>query len=93
MAYVFCWGSFVSWAVAFAVSGWVNAGRRPADDTRSRLQFDANRVWQAFSAVLLAVTLVTPVWTTVSLLICLVRGNPRGFEVISKTADQPVPAR
>ena len=95
MAYVFCWGSFASWVIAFAVAGWVNAGRRGPDDLRSPFAFTANRLWQAFSAVLLAVTLITPVWTTVSLLIALCMGNPGGFDVIRKTATPttPDPAR
>lgn len=89
MAYVFCWGSFASWAIAFGASGWVNAGRRVPEDTRSPTAFILNRVWQAFSAVLLAVTLVTPIWTALALLISLFQGNPGGFEVIRKTAAAP----
>jgi Glycosyl transferase family group 2 len=97
MAYVFCWGAFVSWVIAFGVSGWVNGGRRVPEDDRSRVAFILNRMWQAFSAVLLAVTLVTPMWTALAMLIALLRGNPRGFEVIRKTAttvdvDRPVTA-
>jgi hypothetical protein len=90
MAYVFCWGSFASWVIAFGVSGWVNSGRRTVEDTRSGLRFTLNRIWQSFSAVLLAVTLITPVWTTLALLICLFKGNPNGFEVIRKTDKEAV---
>jgi hypothetical protein len=86
MAYVFTWGSFISWTVSFFVTGWVNAGRRQPEDLRSDFRFGLWRFWQGIAAVLLAVTLVTPTWTTLALLIGFFKGNPRGFEVIRKTA-------
>ncbi len=87
LMYALCWGAFTSWVFSFAVSGWVNSGRRSEDDHRGSARFFAHRLWQSLMAVLLAVTLITPAWTTLVLLVALVQGNPRGFHVIAKTAE------
>ena len=92
MTYVFCWGSFIAWTISFAVSGWVNSGRREPGDMRGPVRFTLRRLFQSAAAVFLAVTLITPGWTTLALLIALFKGKPDGFEVIQKTAKSPVAA-
>jgi hypothetical protein len=78
LASKFCWLSI------FAFSGWVNSYR---DDQPKNVMFWANRLWQAFSSVLLAVTLVTPALICYVLLRGLLQGDPKGFEMIAKTVE------
>jgi hypothetical protein len=76
------WCSLVIWLVNFALSGWVNAGLRTAE--QSAAQFWWNRVAQTAAAVVLSP--VTATFTIVALIVTLYMGNPRSFEVIAKTA-------
>jgi hypothetical protein len=75
------WVSLATWLVQFALSGWVNANSREAE--QSAFGFWAGRVAQTASAVLLAP--VTATFTIVALITTLYMGNPRSFEVIPKT--------
>lgn len=81
-AFALFWCSLVLWLANFAMSGWVNAGRRDYD--QSAFDFWANRTWQTVAAVLLCP--FTASFTVIALITTLYMGNPRAFEVIGKTA-------
>jgi hypothetical protein len=63
------------------MSGWVNAGRREADQTA--LSFWSNRVLQTASAI--ALCPFSASFTVIALITTLYMGNPKAFEVIGKT--------
>ena len=90
---MYCQGALVTWLLAFFVAGWVNAGRRDPLVKRSPAHFFVNRLWQSLAAMVLAALLITPTWTIASLIVCLFKGNPRGFETIAKTAKSSSAAR
>jgi Glycosyl transferase family group 2 len=90
---VYCQGGLVTWLVAFFIAGWVNSGRRDPLVARSPAHFFLNRLWQSLAAMALAAFLITPAWTIASLIVCLFKGNPRGFETIAKTAKTSSAAR
>jgi cellulose synthase/poly-beta-1,6-N-acetylglucosamine synthase-like glycosyltransferase len=75
------WCSLAIWLLNFALSGWVNAGRR--EDGQGGFDFWSNRVWQTVAATLLAPFSAS--FTVVALITTLYMGNPRAFEVIGKT--------
>lgn len=75
------WCSLIVWLLNFAMSGWVNAGRREVNQTS--FDFWANRVFQTVCAVVL--TPFSASFTVVALITTLYMGNPRAFEVIGKT--------
>ena len=77
------WCSLIVWLLNFAVSGWINAGRREAD--QSSLDFWAHRVTQTVCAVLLCPFSAS--FTVIALVATLYMGNPKSFEVIGKTAE------
>jgi hypothetical protein len=78
--YSLFWCSLVIWLLNFAMSGWVNAGRREPHQT----SFDwSNRVIQSVCAVLLCPFSAS--FTVVALITTLYMGNPKAFEVIGKT--------
>ncbi|CAM2955326.1 glycosyltransferase family 2 protein [Skermania piniformis] len=83
--FVYCWGALVAWIFSFAVTGWVSSGRRPPSEAGSPASVLAERLFQSMAAVVLAVTLITPAWTVLALLLGLIKGNPRGFQTIAKT--------
>lgn len=83
-AYVIFWAAFISWTGAFAVSGWINAGREGGVAAPHRARYYAFRVWQAMMAVVLCP--LTVIWTMAALFIVLFKGNPRRFNVIAKTS-------
>lgn len=69
------------WLLNFAMSGWVNAGRRDASQSPAR--FWLNRVVQTICAV--ALCPFSASFTVIALITTLYMGNPRAFEVIGKT--------
>jgi hypothetical protein len=75
------WCSLAIWLLNFAMSGWVNAGRREPDQTPAR--FWSNRIIQMACAVLLCPFSAS--FTVIALISTLYMGNPRAFEVIGKT--------
>jgi cellulose synthase/poly-beta-1,6-N-acetylglucosamine synthase-like glycosyltransferase len=75
------WCSLVIWLLNFAMSGWVNAGRRDADQTAP--SFWSNRILQTASAV--ALCPFSASFTVIALITTLYMGNPKAFEVIGKT--------
>jgi Glycosyl transferase family group 2 len=75
------WCSLAAWLLNFAMSGWVNAGRREAD--QSAFDFWSNRVWQTVAATVLAPFSAS--FTVIALITTLYMGNPKAFEVIGKT--------
>ena len=75
------WCSLAIWVLNFAMSGWVNSGRR--ETTQTPLQFWSKRFIQTISAVLLCP--FTASFTVIALITTLYMGNPRAFEVIGKT--------
>ncbi len=79
--YSLFWCSLVVWLLNFALSGWVNSGRREAGQTSA--QFWRRRVTQTICAVVLCPLSAT--FTVVALVATLYMGNPRAFEVIAKT--------
>lgn len=83
--YAWCYGSFVAWLGAFAVSGWINSAT-PRTRQRSRARYLGHRVLHSVAAVVLCP--LTASWAAVSLLIVYFMGNPRSFEVIEKTGPQ-----
>lgn len=76
------WCSLAAWLLNFAMSGWVNAGKRLPG--QSAAAFWANRSFQTLCAVVLAPFSAS--FTVVALVTTLYMGNPRSFEVIGKTA-------
>jgi hypothetical protein len=75
------WCSLAIWLLNFAMSGWVNAGRREV--TQSAYRFWINRIFQTVCAVTLCP--FTASFTVIALITTLYMGNPRAFEVIGKT--------
>ena len=75
------WCSLVIWLLNFAMSGWVNGGRR--EPHQSAFDFWANRIWQTVCAVVLCPFSAS--FTVIALITTLYMGNPRAFEVIGKT--------
>lgn len=75
------WCSLAVWLANFAMSGWVNAGRREAG--QSEFDFWSRRIIQTFCAVVLCP--FTASFTVIALITTLYMGNPRAFEVIGKT--------
>ena len=75
------WCSLVIWLLNFAMSGWVNAGRRRAGQPPAR--FWLRRLAQTGCAVVLSPFSAS--FTVVALITTLYMGNPRAFEVIGKT--------
>jgi hypothetical protein len=73
--------SLLLWLLNFAMSGWVNAGRR--EPGQSSRQFWLNRIWQTLCAVVLCPFSAS--FTVIALITTLYMGNPRSFEVIGKT--------
>ncbi len=82
--YAVYWASFAAWLGSYALSGWLNSARRPADVT-DRRAYLALRVWQATAAVLLAP--VTATWAIAVGALCFYLGDPKNFEVIAKTRE------
>ena len=83
-AYAVYWASFATWLGSYAISGWLNSARRPAE-VRSRATYFASRVWQSLAAVLLAP--VTATWAIAVGALCFYLGDPKNFEVIAKTRE------
>jgi hypothetical protein len=75
------WCSLAVWLANFAMSGWVNAGRREVG--QSAFDFWSRRIIQTVWAVVLCP--FTASFTVVALITTLYMGNPRAFEVIGKT--------
>jgi hypothetical protein len=75
------WCSLAVWLANFAMSGWVNAGRREVG--QSAFDFWSRRIIQTICAVVLCP--FTASFTVVALITTLYMGNPRAFEVIGKT--------
>ncbi len=75
------WCSLAVWLANFAMSGWVNAGRREVG--QSQFDFWSRRMIQTFWAVVLCP--FTASFTVIALITTLYMGNPRAFEVIGKT--------
>jgi hypothetical protein len=73
--------SLLIWLLNFAMSGWVNAGRREPGQSSGR--FWLNRIWQTLCAVVLCPFSAS--FTVIALITTLYMGNPRSFEVIGKT--------
>jgi hypothetical protein len=73
--------SLLIWLLNFAMSGWVNAGRRETDQTAAR--FLLRRITQTICAVVLCPFSAS--FTVIALITTLYMGNPRSFEVIGKT--------
>jgi hypothetical protein len=73
--------SLAIWLLNFAMSGWVNAGRR--EESQVPLRFWVNRVVQTACAVVLCPFSAS--FTVIALVTTLYMGNPRSFEVIGKT--------
>jgi hypothetical protein len=75
------WCSLAIWLFNFALSGWVNSGRREADETFPAYAW--RRVSQTVAAVVLCPFSAS--FTVIALVVTLYMGNPRSFEVIGKT--------
>jgi hypothetical protein len=75
------WCSLAIWLFNFALSGWVNSGRREIGDTS--LRFWTRRVVQTVAAVVMCPFSAS--FTVIALIVTLYMGNPRAFEVIGKT--------
>jgi hypothetical protein len=73
--------SLFIWLLNFAMSGWVNAGRRETGQTAAR--FLLRRIGQTICAVVLCPFSAS--FTVIALITTLYMGNPRSFEVIGKT--------
>jgi hypothetical protein len=74
--------SLAIWLLNFALAGWVNAGRRQADQTS--FDYWSNRIIQTIAAVVLCPFSAS--FTVIALITTLYMGNPKSFEVIGKTA-------
>ena len=75
------WCSLAIWVLNFAMSGWVNAGRREKEQTSFR--FWIRRIIQTICAT--ALCPFSASFTVIALITTLYMGNPRAFEVIGKT--------
>ena len=77
------WCSLVIWVLNFAMSGWVNAGRR---EPRSDAPSTSGRTGCSRRSAAVVLCPFSASFTVIALITTLYMGNPKAFEVIGKTA-------